>query len=94
MNSPSNIESLLEKDFNSFVDSTHFASSSQLAADFKPLPDLVLPSSGPDGCEFPVEVQHLMKLANDRREENSLESSCRLLSSELGYGRCHGLQFQ
>lgn len=50
------LETLLEKDFNSFVDSTHVASSSQLAADFKPSQDFVVPQLVPDGYEFPVFV--------------------------------------
>jgi len=95
MDSPSNMESLLEKDFNSFIDPTHFASSSQLGADFDPSPYPDLPPSDPDGCEFPVDVQHFIKLANDRHEEESpLGSSFGLLSGELGDGRCHGSQFQ
>jgi len=88
MDDPSNIENLIEKDFNLFIDSTHLAPPSQLAADFEPSSDILSPPLCRDGCGFLVDFQHLIKLTNDRCEESSLVGSfgC-LFSSQPGNGR-------
>lgn len=83
----SDIESLFEKDFNSFVDLSHFASSSHLPADFDLSSDPLPQTQAHDGCELPRDVQHLTELTNGRCEDNA---SGGLSSYEPGNGMCQG----